>query len=88
MDPKENQYVKPGVSGGARTPDGGSVRSNKQANKWNRESGEPGRYEPGVEKDEPEGASARKIILNIEREDADYLRCLGHHQDPRKFQRP
>jgi len=82
------EAVKTGVSGGARTASGGSVRANGQANAWNKASGQPGRYQPRVAKEIPAGAGARKDILKWEAQNASRLRQSGQLRDPTKHVRP
>jgi hypothetical protein len=88
VDTTTGEVVKTGVSGGARTASGGSVRASRQASAWNREAGQPGRYEPRVVKEVPEGAGARQKILDWEAENAVRLREAGQLNDPYKHRRP
>ncbi|MEZ4264603.1 MAG: RHS repeat-associated core domain-containing protein, partial [Polyangiaceae bacterium] len=88
VDTTTGDVVKTGVSGGRRTATGGSARANSQANRWNREAGEPGRYEPRVVKEVPAGAGSRQEILEWEAEHAAELRAAGHLRDPTKHKRP
>lgn len=83
-----NEVVKPGVSGGRRTATGGSYRANQQANRWNREAGQPGLYKPRIIHEIPEGPGARARILEFEREHARRLRAAGQLKDPRKHKKP
>lgn len=88
VDTKTGEVVKTGVSGGAQTAAGGSVRGNKQANRWSREAGEPGRYKAEVKTNVPSGEGARKKILQWEAENAARLREAGQLNDPTKHVRP
>ena len=88
VDTTTGEVVKTGVSGGRRTQGGGSYRANRQANRWNREAGQPGRYVPRVVKEVPAGPGAREEILVWERENARRLREQGHLRDPEKHVRP
>ncbi len=88
IDSASGQVVKTGVSGGTRTIDGGSYRANSQANRWNREAGQPGRYVPGVVQEIPAGPGARQQILKWEAENAARLRESGQLRDPTKHTRP
>lgn len=87
-DTKTGEVVKTGVSGGKRTVDGGSYRANSQANKWNNEAGEPGRYVGEVQKEVPAGPGARTKILEWEAKNAEQLRLKGQLTDPDKHVRP
>ena len=77
VDTTIGEVVKTGVSGGRRTAGGGSARANSQANRWNREAGQPGRYEPRVVQNVPAGPGARQRILEWEAENAARLREAG-----------
>lgn len=88
VDTTTGEVVKTGVSGGRRTVAGGSYRANSQANRWNREAGQPGRYQPRVVKEVPAGPGAREQILKWEAENAAGLRESGHLTDPSKHVRP
>ncbi|MDP2314840.1 MAG: RHS repeat-associated core domain-containing protein [Pseudomonadota bacterium] len=87
-DSVNGKVVKTGVSGGARTAAGGSVRANRQARRWNRKAGHPGRYQAKVVKEVPGGAGAREEILEWEIENAGRLRDAGQLKDPLKHSRP
>ncbi len=58
---------------------------NAQANKWNQEPGNEGRYEPRVVKQVPAGSGARREILKWERGNASRLR---RELDPARHLRP
>lgn len=88
VDTTSGEVVKTGVSGGRRTATGGSARANSQANQWNREAGQPGRYEPRVVKEVPAGPGARQQILEWEAGNAAQLREAGQLRDPTKHVRP
>jgi hypothetical protein len=88
VDTTTGKVVKTGVSGGKRTANGGSYRANRQANKWNKEAGTPGRYQPRVVQEVPEGPGAREAILEWEAENAQRLRDAGELNDPTKHSRP
>lgn len=88
VDTTTGEVVKTGVSGGARTASGGSVRANRQANAWNREAGQAGRYEPRVVQEVPAGPGAREQILQWEAENAARLREAGQLRDPTRHTRP
>ena len=88
VDTTTGQVVKTGVSGGRRTATGASARANSQANRWNREAGQPGRYEPQVVQEVPAGPGARQQILDWEAENAARLREAGQLNDPYKHRRP
>ncbi|MBV6290498.1 hypothetical protein [Pseudomonas sp. MAFF 301350] len=84
----DNIAVKTGVSGGRITADGQSYRGNSQAARWNKNAGEPGRYQSVLVKSIPEGPGARKDILQWESENAARLRAIGQLADPTKHVRP
>ena len=88
VDTKTGKVVKTGVSSGRRTRAGGSYRANSQANRWNRQSGEPGRYQGRVVKEVSAGPGARQEILKWERRNASQLRKTGQLNDPYKHKRP
>ncbi len=88
LDTKTGEIVKTGVSGGKRTATGGSRRANSQANRWNKESGEEGRYEPWVVKEISAGEGSRKGILEWEAKNAAELRRSGQLTDPTKHVKP
>jgi hypothetical protein len=88
VDTATGEVAKTGVSGGARTASGGSARANRQANKWNREAGQPGRYQPRVVEEVPAGPGARETILQWEAENAARLREAGHLTNPDLHTRP
>jgi hypothetical protein len=88
VDTTTGEVVKTGVSGGKRTKKGGSYRANSQVNRWNREAGQPGRYEANVVKEVPAGPGARQKILDWERQNAARLREAGHLRDKEKHMRP
>lgn len=88
VDTTTGEVVKTGVSGGRRTATGGSARANSQANRWNREAGQPGRYEPRVVQEVPAGPGARQQILQWEADNAARLREAGQLRDPTKHVRP
>ncbi|NJL56721.1 hypothetical protein HC928_17360 [bacterium] len=56
MDTITGKVVKTGVSSGKRTATGGSYRANSQVNRWNREVGQPGRYQAEVVQEVPGGS--------------------------------
>jgi RHS repeat-associated protein len=87
VDTKTGKVAKTGVSGGKLNKNGSSKRANGQANKWNKEAGNKGRYEPKVVKKVPSGAGARKDILEWEVQNADRLR-LKDELDPTRHMRP
>jgi RHS repeat-associated protein len=87
-DTKTGEVAKTGVSGGERSEDGGSVRAEKQAKRWNKEAGEADRYVPRVVKEIPEGRGSRQKILDWERENASRLREEGNLSDKTKHVRP
>ncbi len=87
-DTKNGEIVKTGVSGGARTADGGSVRANGQANQWNCQAGEPGRYRADVVKEVPTGPGARREALKWEEANAKRLKAEGQLTDPYKHRKP
>ena len=87
-DATTGEVVKTGVSGGSRTATGGSARANSQANRWNREAGQPGRYEPRVVQEVPAGPGARQQVLDWEADNAARLREAGHLTDESKHVRP
>ena len=88
VDTTTGEVVKTGVSGGRRTANGGSARANSQANRWNRASGQPGRYEPRVVQEVPAGPGARQQILDWEVENATRLRESGHLSNESTHVRP
>jgi hypothetical protein len=88
IDTHTGQAVKTGVSGGAQTTTGGSVRANSQANRWNREVGQPCRYVGCIKMEIPAGPGARESILKWEAENAARLRDAGQLRDPTKHTRP
>lgn len=88
VDTTTGEVVKTGVSGSALLPGGSSPRANRQANAWNREAGQPGRYEPRVVKQIPAGTGAREQILQWEAENAARLRQAGHLTNPDFHRRP
>ena len=87
-DTKEIETVKTGISGGRRTADGGSVRANGQANQWNCQSGEPGRYKAEVVKEIPAGPGARREALDWERANAIRLRAEKQLTDNKRHVKP
>jgi hypothetical protein len=88
VDTTTGEVVKTGVSGGRRTANGGSARANSQANRWNRASGQPGRYQPRVVQEVPAGPGARQQILDWEVENATRLREAGQLNNPYMHRRP
>lgn len=88
VDTQTDEVVKTGVSGGKRTADGGSVRGNSQANKWNGKAGQPDRYQGRVVHEVPEGPGARQEVLGWERAHARELRAQGQLGDRDKHKRP
>jgi RHS repeat-associated protein len=80
-----NTVCKTGVSGCKLNADGSSPRANRQANSWNKEAGNEGRYVPEVKKVEPAGPAARENILNWEKGSADVNRGT---LDPARHARP
>lgn len=82
------EVVKTGVSGGAGTAGGGSARANRQANRWDRQTDQPGRYEPRVVHEAPDGPGAREQILRWEIENATRLRKNRQLRDPERHTRP
>ncbi|MFT2112716.1 hypothetical protein [Marinomonas sp. 2405UD68-3] len=50
VDTKTDNVAKTGVSGGQLNQNGSSRRANSQANRWNKELGNEGRYVPRVVK--------------------------------------
>ena len=82
---KNGAVVKNGISGGRLNRDGSSRRANSQANKWNREPGNTGRYEPQVTFQVPAGPGARTKARKAEKEVSDQYRST---LDRRRHQRP
>lgn len=85
VDTKTGNVCKLGISGCALNKNGSSPRANSQANKWNKEPGNAGRYEPRVVKQVSEGEGARKKILKWEQQRAAKLR---KQLDPARHTRP
>jgi RHS repeat-associated protein len=77
--------AKTGVSGSPLNKNGSSKRANSQANKWNKEPGNAGRYVPHVKKQIPAGPGARQDILNWEQQNANRL---GNQLDPNRHTLP
>jgi RHS repeat-associated protein len=88
VDTQSGKAVKTGISSEKMTKAGGSYRANSQANRWNREAGQPGRYEGRVKTDIPEGTGARQKALEWEAQNAQRLREAGELADPTKHVRP
>ena len=85
VDTKTGKVSKTGVSGSKLNQNGTSSRANSQANKWNKEPGNAGRYEARVVKQIPEGPGARQDILKWEQQNAARLR---RELDPARHSRP
>lgn len=85
VDTKTNKVCKTGVSGCGLNKNGTSPRANSQANKWNKEPGNAGRYQPRVVKQIPAGQGARQDILKWEQQNAARLR---RELDPARHLRP
>ena len=81
----DDAVVKNGISGQKPNTDGSSPRANSQANKWNKEEGTPGRYEPKIVFDVAPGPGAREAAKKAEEQVSEQNRDT---LDPNKHQRP
>ena len=92
VDTHTGKVAKTGVSGGrikwdAKNKKWQSSRANRQANKWNKEPGNTGRYQTRVVKHVKAGPGARYKILQWEKRNATRLRNMGQ-LDPMRHKIP
>jgi hypothetical protein len=87
VDTHNGTVAKTGISGQTLNKNGTSPRANSQANKWNKEEGNQGRYDPQLKVNFPAGRGARQAAKQWEAQNAAELRNQGQ-LDPARHTTP